>query len=282
MGPASRRIRGPLTERLQRALRDGQTEMTSELVKLDDLMSEDGHRVPAYLLTPPRAVAGSVLVHGYGGCKEQMLGLAARLADSGVAALCVDLRGHGEHPAPLGRGLLLDLEAGLARVRPAGRTIAIGHSLGGRLALMSTAQVVVAISPALPSRPSEEGRQMLLHFGSTAVRAAAPGQILQLLQEMGAVPSSNRPRLLIHAKGDIPSLIEGIVALAGSQAAVLLWEIEADQHQEAALSPGILGYLPRWFNHLDLKFNRELLRELPARVARLLEQAALVPPHQPR
>ena len=252
--------------------------MAIELVRTDDLMSADGHRVPGYLFTPPKAMAGAVLIHGYGGCKEQMLGLAARLSESGFSALCLDLRGHGEHPAPLGSGLLLDLEAGLARLRPTGRTIAIGHSLGARLALMSSADVLVAISPALPSRPSEEGRQMLLHFGSTAVRAASPGQILQLLQEMGPVPSFARPKLLIHARGDIPSLIEGITALSRSEPAAMLWEIELDQHQEAPLNQGILGYLPRWFNHLDLKFNRELLNDLPSRVLRVLDQAPLSPP----
>jgi len=230
--------------------------MPTEFMRLDDLVSDDGHRVPAYLLAPPSARAGAVLAHGYGGCKEQMLGLAA----------------------PLGSGLLLDLEAGIARLRPTGRTIAIGHSLGARLALMSSADVLVAISPALPSRPSEEGRQMLLHFGSTAVRAASPGQILQLLQEMGPVPSFARPKLLIHARGDIPSLIEGITTLARSQSGALLWEIELDQHREAPLSQGILGYLPRWFNHLDLKFNRELLNDLPSRVLRVLNQTAVSPP----
>ena len=255
--------------------------MSIELSRPDDLISEDGHRVPAYLLTPPRTIGGVALAHAYGGCKEQMLGLAARLADSGFAALCLDLRGHGEHPAPLDRGLILDLETGLAHLRGLGRTVAIGHSLGGRLALMSTADVTVAISPAIPSRPSEEGRQMLLQFGSTAVRAASPTQILQLLQEMGPVPATGRPKLLIRAKGDIPSLIEGITALANAQPTALLWEIETDQHQEAVLSPGILTYLPRWFNHLDLKFNRELLQELPSRVFQLLGQTAPSPPSPP-
>lgn len=252
--------------------------MAIELVRTDDLMSADGHRVPGYLFTPSKAMAGAVLIHGYGGCKEQMLGLAARLSESGFAALCLDLRGHGEHPAPLGGGFILDVEAGLSRLRSAGRTIAVGHSLGGRLALMSSADVTVAISPALPVRPSEEGRQMLIHFGSTAVRAASPEQILHLLQEMGPVPSFARPKLLIHARGDIPSLIEGIVALSRSDATAILWEIEADQHREADLSPGLLGYLPRWFNHLDLKFNRELLNDLPSRVLRVLNQAAVSPP----
>lgn len=251
--------------------------MAIEVARIADLTSEDGHQVPAYLFTPSRAMAGAILIHGYGGCKEQMLGLAVRLSESGFAALCLDLRGHGEHPAPLDGGLILDVEAGISRLRRAGRTIAVGHSLGGRLSLMSSADVAVAISPALPVRPSAEGRQMLVHFGSTAVRATSPEQILSLLQEMGPVPSSGRPRVLIHARGDIPSLIEGIAALSRSDAAAILWEIEADQHREADLSPGLLGYLPRWFNHLDLKFNRELLKELPSKVLRILNTAAPSP-----
>jgi len=252
--------------------------MSIALQRLDDVLSEDGHRVPAYLVTPPLPRAGAVLIHGYGGCKEHMLGLAARLADSGLAALCLDLRGHGEHPASLDGGLLLDVEAGLSRLRAGGRTIAIGHSLGGRLALMSSADLVVAISPALPVRPSEEGRQMLLQFGSTTVRAASPAQILQLLQELGPVPRREGPTLLVRARNDIPSLIEGMAVLSRAQPATQVWEIEADQHGEAALSPGVLTYLPRWFNHLDLKFNRELLAHLPGRALQLLGEAAVAAP----
>ena len=119
---------------------------------------------------------------------------------------------------------------------------------------------------------------MLLHFGSTAVRATSPTHILHLLKEMGPVPASDRPKLLIHAGGDIPSLIEAITTLAGSQPGALLWRIETDQHREAALSQGLLEYLPRWFNHLDLKFNRELMNDLPSRVSGILSQAALSPP----
>jgi dienelactone hydrolase len=256
--------------------------MPTQLKKLDDLASDDRHRIPAYLFTPPHATAAAVLIHGYGGCKEQMLGLAVRLADSGVTSLCIDLRGHGEHPAPLDAGLLLDVEAALSRLRPSGRTIAIGHSLGGRLALMSSADAVVAISPALPSRPSEEGRQMLLHFGSTAVRAASRDQILQLLREMAPIPPVSRPTLLIQAKGDIPSILQGISVFAGSHPSTTLWEVETDQHQEATLIPGLLDYLPRWFNHLDLKFNRELLRELPSRVLGSLDRVAAPSSPRPR
>ncbi|MBI2081597.1 MAG: alpha/beta fold hydrolase, partial [candidate division NC10 bacterium] len=126
--------------------------------RLRSLTASDGHPVPAYLLEPGRPTGGIALAHGYGGSKEQMLGLAAHLAEAGFAACCPDLRGHGEHPALLGPGIVQDLEAAVNYCRRYGRVAALGHSLGGRLALMSSADLLIAVSPAIPKRPSEEGR----------------------------------------------------------------------------------------------------------------------------
>ncbi|HEY4719302.1 MAG TPA: alpha/beta fold hydrolase, partial [Candidatus Methylomirabilis sp.] len=180
-----------------------------EFRRLTDLRSTDGHAVPAYAMLPERPRGGAAVVHGYGGCKEQMLGIAARLAEEGWAALALDLRGHGEHPAPLDEGVLQDLEAALNWLRRYARVVAVGHSLGGRLALISSADLVVAISPAVASRPSEEGRQMLLAFGSTTVRSPSPMYILELLRKMGEATQPGRPTLLLHGERDIPTLIEG-------------------------------------------------------------------------
>src|SRR3989304_1568435 len=135
-------------------------------------------------------VGGVSVAHGYGGNKEHMLGLAARLAEQDLAACVFDIRGHGEPPAPLGPAMLEDLEATLTFLRRFGRVAAVGHSLGGRLALASTADVVVAISPALPRRPPEGGRAMLTHFGSTAVRAQSRDEIMGLLRAPPPPPAT--------------------------------------------------------------------------------------------
>ncbi|MBI2456476.1 MAG: alpha/beta fold hydrolase [candidate division NC10 bacterium] len=238
-----------------------------EFTRLTDVRSRDGHVVPAYLFRPGSPVAGVAVAHGYGGCKEQMLGLAARLAERGLAACPFDIRGHGEHPAPLGAAMLLDLEAILAFLRRFGRVAAVGHSLGGRLALMSSADVVAAISPPLPQRPSEEGRAMLTHFGSTTVRAQDPGEILDLLRSMPPPAASSRPTLLLHAEGDVPSLIEAVRATAAAMPGAVLQVISQHQHQPAALPASLLAYLPRWFNHIDLKANAELYVKVPAWLA---------------
>jgi dienelactone hydrolase len=226
--------------------------------RLTELRTTDGHAVPAYAFLPEGARGGAVVVHGYGGCKEQMLGGAARLALEGWATVALDLRGHGEHPGVLDDGLLQDVEAGLQWLRRFGRVIAIGHSLGGRLALLSSADLVVGISPAVASRPSEEGRQMLLAFGSTTVRSPSPGYILELMRRMDEMKHPDRPVLLLHGERDIVTLIEGIQGLAGSLTRGTTIAITTFQHRETPLSPSILPYLHRWFNHLDLKFNPEV------------------------
>jgi len=232
--------------------------------RLRDLRSADGHPVPAYLLEPERPAGGIALAHGYGGAKEQMLGLAARLAEAGFAACCPDLRGHGEHPAPLGPGLLQDLEAAVGYCRRYGRVAALGHSLGGRLALMSSADLLIAISPAIPKRPSAEGRAMLVAFGSTAVRTPDPAAILPLLQALGPVPDSARPKLLLVAEGDVPSLLEGVAEASDALTAAERQVITRQQHRAAPLPETIGAYLPHWFNHTDLKTNPEVAERVQA------------------
>ena len=178
--------------------------------------------------------------------------------------MAIDIRGHGEHPAPLDEGLLQDLEAALDFLRHFGKVVAVGHSLGGRLVLISTADLVIAISPALAGRPSEEGRQMLLAFGSTTVRSPSPAYILELLRKMERVTEPSRPALLLHGDQDIPTLIEGVRGLAGDLSKGTLAAVTAFQHPEASLSPSILPYLNRWFNHLDLKFNPDVVQRAVA------------------
>ncbi len=104
---------------------------------------------------------------------------------------------------------------------------------------------------------------MLTSFGSTAVRARTPHEIMEILRAMPPPLITSRPTLLLHAERDIPSLIDATRAAATAMSAAHVLVISHHQHQSAELPASLLGYLPRWFNHIDLKANAELYVKVP-------------------
>src|SRR5271157_6042721 len=118
-------------------------------------IADSDHRIPAIRISPENPVGAAVVVHGYGGCKEEQLGLAWRVAQSGLVADCIDLRGHGDNPRPFDATVLDDVEIAIRNCREFGKVVAIGHSLGGRLSLTSSADFAIGISPPLEGTHGE-------------------------------------------------------------------------------------------------------------------------------
>lgn len=228
------------------------------------LTAPDGHDIPGYLLTPDSARGGAALVPPYGGTKETMLGIAASLAEAGIAALAIDLCGHGENPAAIGPVMRDEVESAVAHLRRFGPTAAIGNSLGGRLALMSSADCMVAISPSVVAEISPQGKWMFENFPSPSVREPYSGYVVELLKLLGPVPSHDRPCLLLYAERDIPAILEGAAGLKAdlpkSQLRYVTTELRPDVKHES----GLIRYLPRWFNHTEIRFNREVLSLVPS------------------
>jgi pimeloyl-ACP methyl ester carboxylesterase len=218
------------------------------------------HAIPGFLIRKDVVVGGALLLHPYGGSKEHMLGLAASLAEAGWAALAVDNCGHGENQSEIGTGMLDEVEAGLSFLRRFGRTAAIGISIGGRLSLMSSADMMVAISPAVVVEMSPQGKWMFENFPSPAVREPYAGYVVKLLDDLGPVREHSRPCLLLYAERDIPAIMNGAAGLQAvlrnAEVRHITQEIRPDiQHEN-----GFIRYLPRWFNHGELKFNSEVIR----------------------
>lgn len=221
------------------------------------LAAPDGHAIPAYLITPDAARGGVVLIPAYGSTKEGMLGMAASLAGAGMAALSIDLCGHGENPAAIGPAMRDEVEAAIASLRRFGPTAAAGVSLGGRLALMSSADCMVGISPSVVTEISPLGKWMFENFPSPAVREPYSGYVNDLLRLLGPVPSHDRPSLLLYAERDIPGILAGAAGLKaglpGSELRYVTTELRPDVKDDSPL----IRYLPRWFNHTELRFNAE-------------------------
>lgn len=227
--------------------------------RVTTLQAPDGHVIPASVFLPDSPRGGVLLCPGYGSTKEHMMGLAAAIAEKGVAALTPDLCGHGGNVAPVGPGMREEVEAGLHYLRRFGAVGATGISLGGMLALMSSADYVAAISPSVATKMSPQGKWMFENFPSPAVREPYSGYVLELLDALGPVPGHSRPCLLIYAERDIPALLEGAATLKPILPNAELRYVTTDLRPDIQHENGLVRYLPRWFNHMELKFNAELL-----------------------
>lgn len=223
------------------------------------LAASDGHHIPALLLAPDSPRAGAVLIPPYGSTKEGMLGIAVSLAEAGIAALSIDVCGHGENRAAIGPMMRDEVEAAVGYVRRFGLAAAVGISIGGRLALMSTADCMVAISPSVVTEISPQGKWMFENFPSPTVREPYSGYVVELLEALGPVPPHDRPCLLLYAERDIPAILQGAPGLKASMRGADLRYVTTELRPEVQHESGLIRYLPRWFNHNELRFNSEAL-----------------------
>jgi hypothetical protein len=251
-----------------------------ELARILDLRTPAGRSLPAILSTPePPARSGVVLLHPYGASKEQMLGLAFALGNMGILALAIDCAGHGENRTAVSSSALKEeVETALAYLRRRfDRVGCAGAGLGGRLALMSSADYIAALSPAL-EQTSPEHEWILAYFPQPGVRAPHLA-ISELLQELGPVPAHRRPCLLLCPEREIPEVAEAVKALHSrlpqSRIHYVLSDLRPDVDHESAA----IRYLQRWLNHEEIKSNLEAL-EIAARwlaqIPGFLEQEALL------
>jgi dienelactone hydrolase len=220
-------------------------------MKIRRLVIEDGNlKVPAIQISPPDPVGGAVVVHGYGGCKEEQLGLAWRVAGSGLVTYSIDLRGHGQHPLELDDGVQDDVELAIRKARESGKVVAIGHSLGGRLALMSGADFAVGISPPLDSSYGERTEELLKKLRGYRVRAESPGKVFDLLVKFSDWEDRNGERwMIIYGSRDVPEIVASCDRLRARRAKVIRIEdaLHSDTYLLEKTFEAITRQLGQWF-----------------------------------
>jgi len=121
------------------------------------LTSSDGTPLAATYWDAAAGSPGVVILHGLGSRKEHHADFAERCQSAGLAALTLDLRGHGASGGVLDAGAIDDvLAAGAELVARGHLQIGLrGSSMGGLVALLAAARTpgaacVVAICPARP------------------------------------------------------------------------------------------------------------------------------------
>ena len=191
----------------------------------------NGFSVPSIVFTPSDLQGAAVIIHGYGGSKEEQLGLAYRVAEAGLKTFVIDLRGHGENMLSLDEKVLFDVENVIKYCKSLGKTVAIGHSLGGRLALISSADFAIGISPALNKIFGEETQKILTNVRGYRVKEVFSGKFLEILQKLPRVNfNDDMKKTIIYGSRDIPEIVNSCNSFKNGNSSVI--EIENAMHSD--------------------------------------------------
>ncbi len=242
------------------------------------LRSLDGLRLAGTLRKPPQTTGAVVLVHGGGVTREEggfFTRLAVGLAESGVASLRFDLRGHGESEGRMEdltlAAVLNDIQVALAHVRDATDTETVsllGASFGGGICAYYAARRspeiarLVLLNPQLnykrrtidntsfwvndhltPEAASELTEQGYLAFSPQLRHGRAIFNEVFWFNLHDAIGDITAPTLLVHGTGDTLVPIESTRAhLPFFRAEHRFLEIEGAQHGFAVHDdPGYLN-----------------------------------------
>lgn len=197
-------------------------------------ISDSDIRIPAIRIGPSNPIGAVVLIHGYGGCKEEQLGLAWHVAQSGVVVDCIDLRGHGEHPLPFDEYVLQDVETAIQHSREFGKVVAIGHSLGGRLSLASSADFTIGISPPLEGTHGVRTEELIRKLRGHRVNTDSPRRVFELLAKLPKWENRDESRwMIIYGSRDVPEIVASCERLSSARTNVL--RIEGAMHSDTYL-----------------------------------------------
>jgi len=207
--------------------------------------------IPAVLLHPARPRGGALIMHSYGGSKEELMGLGFQVAETGLVACLIDYRGHGQNPVPLDNSILYDVTTALDFCRTFGKVTAVGHSLGGRLALLSDADYRIGISPSLDTVYGEHTCELLRSLRSYRVSPQAIAPLLAVQKNLPVWDPANAAgdTLIVYGERDVEEIIKGCRGL--NERGVKTCRIPAALHQDICFLEEtfsiLCGQLREWY-----------------------------------
>jgi pimeloyl-ACP methyl ester carboxylesterase len=192
--------------------------------------------------------AGLVILHGAGSCKESHHDFARAARAAGIAAICFDLRGHGETGGRLDARVLDDVATVAARLGDLPLALR-GSSMGGYLAILAAehvrAQAVVAICPA-----SSDGLWRGLRGGEFEFDADIPSLEAFLAEHPLMVDDLPTPLLLLHAEGDerVPVAHSRELARRAPHAEIVV--VPGGHHRSVQHDAELQGHALRWLRRV--------------------------------
>jgi len=126
------------------------------------------------------------------------------------------LRGHGENGNVLDDGIVKEISDCIDFCRQFGRVTAIGHSLGGRLVLSSSADFAIGISPALATEYSFQTQSMLKNLRQYRVQESYQSVLFDIIRDLPGLKQSKEHSLILYGTRDVPEIVEYCKNLPGN------------------------------------------------------------------
>lgn len=223
--------------------------------------SLDGKDVPAFFLEA-ESEKSLVLIHGFASSKDEVLGIAYKIAEKGYDVFAIDLRGHGDNENEFNENVLEDVEGVIAELRKSyEKVITFGHSLGGLLSLKSSSDFAFAVSPPLMTKVAVEPEFMLL---LNACKVKGRGEaIFEILKKLNP-PERSENAIIFYGKGESDALKVTIKKWAEGRK-VRLVEIEDKQAslpQTQVDAEKLKIYIPKFLSHQTAIYSKKLLEFL--------------------
>lgn len=192
--------------------------------------------IPAAVFEPEIQPHGYVLVvHGYGGCKEEQLGLAWRIAQKGFTSVAIDLRGHGENENFFDENIFEGVRIAVEQLKELGKVVAIGHSLGGRLSLISQADFKIGISPVLSKTYSPKTVSLIKEIRGHRTREIRQGILFETLHELPLWNEKCKSQsMFLYASQDVPEIMADCSRL--KEEGNLVMQIDNSRHADIFLN----------------------------------------------
>ncbi len=156
-------------------------------------------------ISPARASAEGLVIHGYGGNLDELMGLGVTVAEAAQVRLIIfNLPGHGPDPVTSLTLKSASAAVGTALAKLDNPSFVIGHSLGARLGLAAGLDRAILISMPGPIRFEGNRRDLLNTLRARRVRESAPFAGLKEILEKPVDPA--RETLMMTAAQDIESV----------------------------------------------------------------------------
>jgi esterase/lipase len=220
-------------------------------MKIENIvLTAKGINTPAIKITSSDVSPDVIIMHGYGGSKEEQLGLSWRIANFGFNTYVIDMRGHGENTLPLSHEILNDLDNLINEIRrPSVPVITVGHSLGGRIALLSKADYRIGLSPALSQSFSEQTQTITKNLRQHRVIQDNPNINFEILKKLPPVDLRNND-LIIYGSRDVADIIQECVNLSKGNNNVV--KIENAMHGETFILEKTFSIIKTFLSKIKL------------------------------